>query len=212
MDANLRQSPPFFPRMATTRTGYTLLCYCNNFCCTFQKFFLHSACQPQRPNQCRRGCANLANRQVRIFFPPLLMHFGQEQMAQRSDYQMTTERFIVTNLKMTQSEFTFFILKTPLHIPTRKADTKQHFQWCAFRGVGDKVFNFFGVFNIAGNNQPMCSSRQAITLKVGLGSFSLPEHRAFSCIFDMELLPRNLSQHRRMKQQLFYTTGRWVMG
>src|SRR4030042_2535105 len=34
-----------------------------------------------------------------FFPPPFLMHFGQEQMAHRSDYQMTTQGFIVANLK-----------------------------------------------------------------------------------------------------------------
>ena len=95
-------------------------------------------------------------------------------MAHRSDYQMTTKRFIIANLEMTRSKFTFLILKTPLHMPAGKADMKQHFRRSTFRGVGDKVFNFFGVFNIAGNNQPMRPSWQV--KERGVGRF-LPEAR-----------------------------------
>ena len=52
-----------------------------------------------------------------FFPPPLLMYFSQKQMAHSSDYQMTTERFIVTNLEVAQPKFAFFILKTSLHMP-----------------------------------------------------------------------------------------------
>ena len=92
-----------------------------------------------------------------FFPPPQLMHLGQEQMTDRSNYQVPPQRFVVTNLEMAQAKFVFLILKAPLHLPAGKTDMKQHFQGSAFRGIGDKIFDFFGVFNIAGNNQPMCS-------------------------------------------------------
>ena len=53
---------------------------------------------------------------------------------------------------------------------------KQHFRRSTFRDVGDKVFNFFGVFNIAGNNQPMRPSWQV----KGLGIFNSNGHEYYS--------------------------------
>jgi len=147
------------------------------------------------------------------FFPqPPLMYFSQKQMAYSSDYHMATERFIVTNLEMTQSKFAFFILKTPLHMPAGKADMEQRFQRSTIGGIRDKIFDLFGVFDIASDNQPMHPSRQAIALEIKLGGLGFPNHGAFCSIFDVKLFPRNFSQHRRVKQQLFHTTGRRALG
>jgi len=126
--------------------------------------------------------------------PPQLMDFGQEQMTDGGDDKMATKGLVIANLEMTQSELIFFIFKAPFHMPARKADMKQYLQRSTGRCIGDKELDFLGIFNVAGNNQPMRPRRQAIAFKVKPGGFSLPDHGPFCRVLDVELFPRNLSQ------------------
>ena len=89
------------------------------------------------------------------FFSPQPVRLPrQKQVAHLSEKQMPTQRLIVADLEMAQTQFAFFVLQATFDRPAGEPHVQQNLQRNARRRIGQKVLLVRRIQHVAGVDQP----------------------------------------------------------
>ena len=163
----------------------------------------------QRPPQNQRGQSLAAA--VRTwqsvspgFFPPMLhAEFAEKHMAEAAENQMPLDRAEFTHLKMVHPKLGFAVFEGPLDDPPRKGYPQKYLGRGSRRRITDKVFDLRVVQRIARRQQMIRPRRQTVLIgQIDRHMFDLPDHRPFTAILDIVILPLKASHRRGITQDI----------
>lgn len=141
------------------------------------------------------------------------MHTGTKQITQLADIKVTMDGGPIANLEMIHAQVALANLKASLYRKPGKGNPQQLFQGdpIGFRQqVRDEIFDFIRVENIAGNDQRMGRSRQAVISLFAIKScmLDLPHNRPIFTVLDVIRLPLLILENTGIYQQIPYFAGR----
>src|SRR5512142_595149 len=130
------------------------------------------------------------------FFPPeLLPHPCQEQVADRTERQVTLQAHVPPPLIVIQPDLAFLVLEAAFHAPAREPDQQQLPDRGLRRGVTDEELHLRGVPDVAGDDQVHRLTRQAVfALRGEPAVLDLPDHRPLVSVLDTPASPGLIPQ------------------
>src|SRR3972149_6217030 len=148
-----------------------------------------------------------------FFLSELLMQAGAEQLADLGEVQVPVDPAPTAHLEMVHPQLALGDLETPFDRPPRERHPQQPFERAGLavdHQAGQEVLDLLGVEHVAGDDQRMGRTRQAVrtVTTVKRRVLDLPDDRPFLPIFDPKLLPFLPAKDRRIGDQIAHLTGR----
>src|SRR5271170_6180943 len=143
-----------------------------------------------------------------FFFPPVLTHASQEQVAYRRDDEVAFQPQIATPLVLIQTDLALVVLETTFHTPARERHQQQGLQTGLYGAVADEELQFVRLQDVARHHQVESLAGQPLGVFDGdHGVLTFPYHGPLLTILDVEPLPRLIAEPLVAEQ--FVDPPRW---
>lgn len=112
-------------------------------------------------------------------------------------------RIVLANLEVTHAKFLLLIFECAFHGPATEADMQDRFKGRARGSIGEEVFFFAWIEDVAGIDEPIGTEHLASATNPERSPFDFPDHGSLVRVFEVNALP-SLPQHdARMTAQGF---------
>lgn len=108
--------------------------------------------------------------------------------------QVSHDGVVLADLEVAHAQFVFLIFEAAFHRPACESDMQDDFKRRAWRCVGEEVFQFARIEDVAGVDEPIRAEYLAVAEYPEGCPFDFPDHGSFVGVLEIDAQPR-LPQH-----------------
>src|SRR5208283_3963183 len=148
-----------------------------------------------------------------FFFPQPLADPSQEQVAHRSENQVSFQPQPSSAFPLVETDLLLLILETPLHPPTRESHQQQSLHRGLFRGVAEEELDLLRLQGVASDYEVDPHPGQIVLIfDRDHGVLDFPHHGALLAVLNAIPQPLLIPQLRRVFQHVLHADRRPAAG